>query len=132
MDLKNFELQDVGEIRITDSNGDPTNVVWKIAGPAHPMRVEFERKQASRGLREFNRAGKAVLSEDPDKLFDQETDRLVALSLGWDGIENNGEAVPFSPDMARQLLSNRALVFRIQVSVGLGKIENFSKPASTS
>lgn len=133
MKLSAFELDDVIPFTIRDSEGEPTDVIFQLAGPGHPLRVDLDSKLYRRSAREFNKEGKTRLPEDPATLREQETTRLVALTLGWSGMTNgNGEEVPFSPEKARELYENRRSSVRTQVSRALLNIANFTPVSSTS
>lgn len=127
MNLQELEVEDVVDVVIRDRNGDETDAVFQLAGPGHPARVAFERKASARSLREFNRRGKAQLPDDPDELYDAETERLVALTLGWRGV-TDGDAKPlaYSAEVARKFYENRRLSVRTQVSRALTAIGNFT------
>lgn len=131
MDLKDFEQQDIAEYVLETPAGDRLDVVFQLAGPSHPARVAFDRKGTARSLREFNRRGKAQLPDDPDALFEQQTDRLVAFTLGWSNLQIDGKAVPFSENAARDLYENRRFGWvRTAVAGALDDIGNFMRGSS--
>lgn len=133
MDLSQTEVGDEVDCIIVDRNGDQTDAVFILAGPGHPQRVAFERKLSARSLREFNRKGKMQLPDDPDDIFDNETTRLVALTLGWRNVTNgSGEPIPFTADAARVFYENRRSNVRAQVSKALADIANFTPGLSTN
>jgi hypothetical protein len=82
-------------------------------------------------LKEFNRRGKARIPENPDVLYEDETDRLVAMTLGWRNVADGGKEIAFSADAARALYENRELDIREQVQAGLGRRELFTKSSAT-
>lgn len=60
----------------------------------------------------------------PEELKAERVDLLVALTVGWDLAITD---VPFSPAAARELYSNRRLLYiREQVEEFIGERENFS------
>ena len=133
MDLKQFEQQDVAEYTLETPTGERTDVVFMLAGPSHPARVGFERKVSARTLREFNRRGKAQLPDDPDALYEQQTDRLVAFTLGWSNLVIEGKAVQFTADAARDLYENRRFGWvRSAVNGALEDLGNFIAGSSMS
>jgi hypothetical protein len=133
MDLTAFEFEDIFEHTIVDRNGAPTDVVFLLAGPGHAARVDLDRKLSKRSLRQFNKTGKASLPDDPDELRDQETERMVALTLGWRGVTDKaGEPLPFTPEAAREAYENRRSSIRAQVAKALADIANFTPGQSSS
>lgn len=132
MDIGALKAQDTGEVVIKDNAGDDTDIVIVVAGPSHPTRVAYERAKSSALLKEFNRRGKARISENPDILFDEETERLVALTINWRNIEADGTPLEFSRDAARALYENRGLSIREQVAAGLANREVFTRSSATT
>ena len=132
MDLSAFEVDDVIEHTIVDRNGAPTDVVFLLAGPAHAARVDLHRQLSTRSLRQFNRTGRASRPDDPDERREQETERMIALPLGWRGVTDKaGDPVPFSAEAARAAYENRRSSVRAQIARALADIANFT-PGSSS
>jgi hypothetical protein len=133
MDFTQFEVEDVIEHTIVDRNGSATAVVFLLAGPGHPARVDLDRKLSKRSLRQFNKTGKASLPDDPDELREQETERMVALTLDWRGVTDKaGEPVPYTPEAAREAFENRRSSVRAQVARALADIANFTVGSSSN
>jgi hypothetical protein len=131
MDFSAFELDDVIPFPIVDTSGAPTGIIFSLAGPAHQARVERDRKQAAKALREFNKKGRATLPENPDEIYARDTDRMVDLTLGWSGVtDSKGETLPFSADAVRAVYENRRSSVRAQVARALSDIANFTPPQS--
>ena len=131
MDISELEFDDVVEHVIVDKAGLPTDAVFILAGPGNPVRVDLDRKLTARSLRQFNRHGKASLPDDPDELRAQETERLVALTLGWRNVTWKGEPLEFTTKAARDIYENRASSVRAQISKALADIANFTQGSSS-
>lgn len=133
MQLDEFEIDDVIEHAIVGRDGQPTEIVFLLAGPGHSARVDLDRKMASRSLRQFNRTGKAALPDDPDELREQETERMIALTLGWRGVtDKDGEVVPFTAEAVRAAYENRRSSVRAQIARALSDIANFTVDSSSN
>jgi len=124
------KTEDTGELIIKDNAGDPTDIVFILAGFSHPVRVETERKAQRPLLRSLNKTGKVAINEDPEDLWDEETERLVKLTIGWRNIQEDAADVPFSPEKAREYYDRRDLGFRQQVVAGLADRQVFTKRSS--
>ncbi len=133
MQLQDFELDDVIEHTIIGRDGQPTEIVFLLAGPGHSARVDIDRKLAARSLRQFNKTGRAALPDDPDELREQETQRMIALTLGWRGVTNkDGEPVAFNAEAVRAAYENRRSSVRGQVAKALADIANFTVDSSNN
>jgi hypothetical protein len=131
-DIGALKTEDVGEIVIKDNAGDPTDIVVRVCGPSHEKRVAYEKSQSREFLRDFNARGKARVPENPDVLFRQETDRLLALTLDWENVEMNGERLTCTAENARLVYERRDLSIRDQVLAGLRDREVFTKSSAPS
>ena len=131
MDISELEFDDTIEHTIVDKAGLPTDAIFILAGPGNPVRIDLDRKLTARSLRQFNKHGRASLPDDPDELRAQETERLVALTLGWRNVTRKGKELEFSPDEARSIYENRASSVRAQVSKALADIANFTQGSSS-
>lgn len=126
MNLLDLEEVDVAEFNLLKPDGEPTDIVFLLAGPAHPARMQFEKKQGRAVMREFNKKGKASLPEDPDELYDRETLRLATLTVGWTNLKIGDDAPAYSSDTAAKLFANRKLQWvRDAVGKALGDHEVF-------
>ena len=131
MDIKALEQQDTAEHVLLTPSGDRTDVVFILAGPTHAIRLALEKRNTARGLREFNKKGRAQLPEDADELIEQQVDRLVAYTLGWTNLEMEGAAYAFTAENARKLYANNRYGWlRDQIDEALRTAENFIKPQS--
>lgn len=129
-DVAALKTEDIGEVVIKDNAGDPTDIVVRICGPSHEKRLAYEKAQSREFLRDFNARGRARLPENPDVLYRQDTDRLVALTLGWDNLQMSGEPVEFNAENARRIYERRDLSLRDQVLAGLRDREVFTRSSA--
>lgn len=126
MDLALYEQKEQCEYQLETPAGDKLDVVFQLAGPNHPKRKDRERRQLARSLREFNRSGKRTVEDDPDELVEQQTERLVACTLGWSNLSIDGAPFPYSEANARALYQDPRFEWvRGQVSAALNEIGNF-------
>lgn len=133
MDIGTLRQQDTYEHQLTTPGGDKLDVVFTLAGPSHPAREAYDRKEQRRSLREFNKAGKARLPDDPEELEEKAIDRLVAYTLGWRDLELDGSPLQFSADNARTLYQDpRFRWLRDDVAGAVSSLENFMTRSSAS
>lgn len=131
--ISSTELEDVGRIVIKDAKGEDTDIVFVVAGPAHPARQKLDRQSWRKGASEFNRKGRISLHPDAEQVFDEQTDRLVALTLGWENVQDaSGTPITFTPEALRAIYENRRSTVRAQVIKGLDDAENFTTSSSAS
>lgn len=62
------------------------------------------------------------------ELYQQRVDRAMAALVGWTGLEDDGQPVPFSPDVARAILADPH--YLEQVEEGMVGHARFFKKAS--
>lgn len=89
----------------------PIGATITLAGEGHPKRrkIQFAR---SRLLRQrVAKRGKLELT-DPAEDEEYETERLVACTLGWDGIARDGKPIPCTPEEAQALYESVAWIRR--------------------
>jgi hypothetical protein len=133
MDLTQFETQDTYDYTLVAPNGERTDIVLTLAGPTHPVRAAYERKATAKGLREFNRKGKASLPDDPDEIIEQQVERLVTFTLDWKNLSIDGADYIYSPKAARELYADKRFGWiRDAVAGAVGEIANFMKGSSAS
>jgi hypothetical protein len=132
LDLDDIESPDVIEYPLLNKLGDKTATVFLLAGPGHPVRQGWRKKTVRRIRSEMNRRGKVKLEEDVDEVDAEDTEYLVAMTLGWRNLMKAGEDVPFSAQAARDLYSNLRAPIRAQISSALTDIANFTAGWSPS
>ena len=120
-------IEDVpdGDLRVKDATGMPTRMWIKLAGPEHPDRKRrlFARQRKFRA--QFAKTNKMPVT-DPAEEFDDQTDELVASTLGWEGA-----AVQFSPAAARTAYTDpKRQWLRQQVVDALAERELFTRSSA--
>lgn len=137
MDLNQVIENDTGSFQLKHPvDGAPLGIIFTLAGPEHPIRQKLSLQIKRDMRRRVQRAGKLVL-EDPEDELAQETDFLVACTLGWTGLEIDGATVAFDPGAARKLYEESRFAWvRRQVARALDDAEVFigssSKASSPS
>lgn len=135
MGISQYKQQQQFSYTLKAPNGDGTDVVFTLAGPTHPVRAALEKRQQSRGLREYNRKGKTSLPEDPDELKETVVERLIVCTLGWKNlvVEDlfGDKPVEFNPANAKKLFSSDDYGWvRDNVAQALANVELFTKGSS--
>lgn len=127
MDLSEREQQDSFEYTLETPGGEALDATFIIAGPTHATREAFAKRISRKKLREFNRRGKAQLSEDPDQIERDEIDFACVVTLGWSNIELDGATFTYSEEAARTLYADpRFLWVRQAVVRAAADAENFT------
>lgn len=126
LDLDAFEdVQTATVVLKNPSTGAPTSASIEIVGPEHPERkkIQFDRARKMRAA--FQRTGKIEVSDPLDDIAD-ETDLLVACTVGWSGLVKGGKEMAFSKDAARALYTDpKKQWLRGQVKKALDEAERF-------
>ncbi len=125
LDLDDFEDTTTGTLVVLDpSTQAPTSSTITLAGPEHQSRKQIDMARTRKIRNAFNSTGKMPVS-DPIDDIDDETDYLVASTLGWNLIRA-GQPVPFSPAAARALYTDpKRQWLREQVKAALNKTQLF-------
>jgi len=126
-DFNAIEDVPTAALRIKDRDGMSTPMVITLAGPEHPERKrrQFVRQRKFRA--EFAKTGRMPVT-DPAEDYDEETDELVANTLGWEGA-----AVPFTPAAARALYNDpKRQWLRAQVRVALDERDRFTRSSAVN
>jgi hypothetical protein len=111
------------------ATGDPIGAVIRIAG----MDSERYRDKATAQQRaRFERLARRNRFDtaNPEEQREEAIQLLAAATLGWDDVNLNGQAVPFSESAAADLYRNFAWV-REQVDVAMHERANFLPPSAT-
>jgi hypothetical protein len=130
-------VQEIEHNIVDPVTGDELGGVIILAGPIHPKRREatLERKKKARASLARNRGAdpwKAFLNADLDEETHEETEFMVACTIGWRDIEEDaGKPLEFSADAARKLYSAEQYNWlRVQVAAKLAVDENFTRNTS--
>lgn len=133
LDLADYEDATSAEVRIKHpETGAPTSMVITIAGPEHPARrrIAFDRQRKVRA--QIQRTGKMQLQDPEDDLAD-DTELLVACTLGWSGLVMAGQPVAHSAKAARDLYEDpKRRWLRAQVRAALDERELFIKRSASN
>jgi hypothetical protein len=124
MDLKGFIPKDTVELVILNPrSGEPTDVVFTLAGPAHQARMDAGRMLADAYAAKAEDGQVKIQRTDADAIHG----RFLALcTLGWTGLTEDGDPVPFSAQKASEIFSDpRFVVIRGQVDRALGDNKRF-------
>ena len=115
---------------ISPVTGKASDVFIKVLGPdSKAYRVESKRNM-SKAVAEYRKLKGDAKELDFDVMSGQEIEgeisRLIAVTIGWRGICDNGEPVPFTKEMCEKLYRSAPHVV-IQVSNFLADYTNFTK-----
>lgn len=126
LDLDAFEDHESIEVEVKDPlTGNGTGAFITVAGPNHPKRRAMRIAHARKIRNAVRKSGQIALP-DPEEQEADETDMLVACTLGWKGLRQGGAPLPFSRDAAYKLyLDPKRDWLRDQVKVALEERERF-------
>lgn len=106
------------------TTGAPTALWVQLAGPEHPLRKKIHFDRARRIRANYQRDGKAAIT-DPLEDIDEETDYLVAITLGWHLVQK-GADLAWSASAARALYTDpQRQWLRAQVRKASDEAERF-------
>jgi hypothetical protein len=128
-DFDTEETVDSFDLVVKTAAGDTTGLIIQMASPAHPQREAWEmaykdRKRAALARSRGNLKGLGSAREE----YDDETERLVACTLGW-----SGSKLPYSKAQARTIYCDpKRLHIRTQVRAALDDAESFTRRSATA
>lgn len=125
--LKSIRQVTSAKIQVKDpATGDPTGVIFEMAGPEHPDRKRITFAQSRKFLRSYAKTGRAEMPE-PEDAESQKKENLAAFTLGWTGlIDDAGVPVVFSKAAALELYTNPEMGWLVdQLDTALGEKELF-------
>jgi hypothetical protein len=125
--LKSIRQVASAKIQVKDpATGDPTGVIFEMAGPEHPDRKRITFAQSRKFLRSYAKTGRAEMPE-PEDAESQKKENLAAFTLGWTGlIDDAGAPVVFSKAVALELYNNPEMGWLVdQLDSALGEKELF-------
>ena len=127
-DIDQYEDAPTADITLKNpKTGAPLDITMTLAGPEHPVRKQLAFDTQRRLRANWQKTGKLQM-QDPVEDEQDETDMLVASTLGWEGA-----AVPYSPQAARSLYSDpKRRWLRDQVVAALQERELFTRSSVTT
>lgn len=133
LDLADFEDVTTGELVILHPQTKaPTTSRVILAGPEHPARKQIEMQRTRRMRAEFAATGKMPVTDPVDE-YDEQTEHLVTLTIGWTDMHLGREDLQYSPQAARAIYTDpKRQWFRAQVNAGLQKTELFIASSAKS
>lgn len=129
--LRSIKTVDTAELSFKDLDGNPTGVVFTLAGPTHPVRKAIEQAKSRKLIAEANKTGRIKLP-DPADTEAEKPAMLAKCTLGWRGVvDENGNDVMFSPATAEAMYADPELSWLAdQVDEALGNKALFTKSAA--
>jgi hypothetical protein len=126
LDLDSIEDVQTASLEVKHpTTGAPTGAVIELAGPQHPTHQKFRIELQRKIQRDMRRNGRTALA-DPQDAFDTDTDWLVLCTLGWSGITQGGQQLPFSTAAARAIYADpKKQWLRMQVRAALNEADRF-------
>lgn len=102
MDLKNL-LPTVADLKIKLPNGEDTGITFKIVGE--------DSAQYRKGAKTVAQMFYTDERPSPDAHERANNELFAGCVVGWSGIEQDGQPLPYSPEKALELLSNPQLTY---------------------
>jgi hypothetical protein len=124
--LKSIKQVFSAKVAIKDPNGEPTGVVFEMAGPEHPDRKRITFAQSRKFMKSYAKTGRAEMPE-PEDAEAQKRDNLAAFTLGWSGlVDDNDKPVVFSKQAALEMYNDPEMAWLVdQLETALGDKELF-------
>lgn len=130
LDIDAYEDIPVGKLTLLDpKTQEPTDTYIELASPEHEARKRIDLARTRKLRAAFSSTGK-VPSTDPLDEIEEETDYLVASTLGWN-LKRGGVPVEFTPAAVRAMYTDpKRQWLRAQVAAGVRKSELFIKDSA--
>jgi len=131
--LRSIKTVDQFDLPIKDPDGNPTGVVFHLAGSTHPVRKALDQAKARKMINEANKTGKVKLPDPADAEATRPKD-LAQCTLGWSNyVDENSAPVPFSTKAAEEHYSDPEMQWLTdQVDEGLGNKQLATKRVAAS
>lgn len=125
LDLDDFADVSTGTLVLRNpKTGEATTSEITLASPEHECRKRIDLSRARKLRVEYAANGKLEATDPLDEIA-QQTEYLVAATLGWN-LTQGGQELPFSPEAARILYTDpKKQWLRAQVLEGLNKTALF-------
>lgn len=129
--LRSIKTAQTFDLEIKDTDGNPTGVVFTLAGPNHPSRKALDMARNRQVINSANKTGRVILPDPADSEARKPKD-LAVMTLGWSGYaDEQGQPVPFAPATAEAMYADPELQWLVdQVDEGLGNKALFTRSAS--
>ena len=123
-DLLTKEAHEEGaEVQINDPiTGEPTDLYIKVLGVDSMAFQKSQRLLKNKAVEAYSKDQKI----DEGQEIESEIDELVALTIGWRGLESKGKEKKFTPEACKTLYTNGPGV-RNQVDRFISNRANFTK-----
>ncbi|NHZ41823.1 hypothetical protein [Massilia aquatica] len=133
--INNLDLDDYEDIvagrlvLLNPKTNEPSSAYIELASPEHQARKRIDLARTRKLRSEYSQTGK-MPSTDPVDDIEEETDYLVASTLGWN-LSQGGAPVLFTAEAARKLFTDpKKQWVRAQALAGLRKTELFIKDSA--
>lgn len=131
-DLKSIKTVQTFDYEVKDEQGNPTGVIFTLAGPNHPIRKAAQMAANRKLIASARKTGRVELP-DPEDAEAQRVKDLTAFTLGWRGYADENGEVAFTPEAAAALYGDPELLWLSnQIDAALGEQDRFTKRVGTS
>ena len=132
LNLRSIKTLDTFPVEIKDTDGNPTGVIFTLAGPMHPVRKAVAHAAQRKMMASARRNGQIELP-DPEETEKERATNLAKFTLGWTGYADENGPVPHSDAAARALYADPELAWLAdQVDAALANKQLFTKSADTN
>lgn len=130
--LKSIKTVQTFDYEVKDEQGNPTGVIFTLAGPNHPIRKAAQMAANRKLIASARKTGRVELP-DPEDAEAQRVKDLTAFTLGWRGYADENGEVAFTPEAAAALYGDPELLWLSnQIDTALGEQDRFTKRVGTS
>lgn len=130
--LKSIKTVPTFDYEVKDEQGNPTGVIFTLAGPNHPIRKAAQMAANRKLIASARKTGRVELP-DPEDAEAQRVKDLTAFTLGWRGYADESGEVAFTPEAASALYGDPELLWLSnQIDTALGEQDRFTKRVGTS
>lgn len=140
-DIDALDTADTAEMTVLGPDGRLTNWVWIFAGPSHEKTVAQGNRLARERLHEDAQKEAARVNgrkwkapeESVDQVRAKNIEFVVERLVGWRGARRGGQPFAFSPENAREVLTDRKKGALIGQSMDfLGETSSFTQSSATN
>lgn len=140
-DIDELDAADTADMTVLAKDGSLTAWVWTFAGPGHPVSIAQANRLARERLHEDNQKEAARVNGKKWKAPDESVDQVRAKNInfvverlvGWTGASRGGQVFAFSPENAREVLTDRRKSGLLtQALEYLGETSSFTQNSATN